>query len=57
MTDRYDTDHLDREEKRLMEGLDDVDTEALGRPSRQRQEELRQAAREHLRKGCGTRHS
>ena len=47
MTDRYGTDYRDREEKRLMEGLDQMDAEALGRPSRQRQEDLRRAAREH----------
>jgi len=48
MTERYDPQYVDEEEKELIEQLDDVDTEALERPSRQRQDELREAAREHL---------
>lgn len=48
MTDRYDPDHIDREERDLAEALDSVDAEALDRPSQKRQVELREAARDHL---------
>ncbi|NBB91016.1 MAG: antitoxin [Spirochaetes bacterium] len=48
MSERYDPEYVDEEEKELIEQLDDLDTGALERPSRQRQNELREAAREHL---------
>lgn len=48
MTERYDPQYVDEEEKELIEQLDDVDTEALERPSPHRQDQLREAAREHL---------
>ena len=48
MTERYDPQYVDEEEKELIEQLDDVDTEALERPSSHRQDQLREAAREHL---------
>lgn len=50
MTDRYDSDYIDREEKELYEELHSLDVDALERPSQQRQTELRETAREHLRK-------
>jgi predicted DNA binding CopG/RHH family protein len=50
MTDRYDSDYIDREEQELVEGLNSLDVDALEQPSQERQTELREAARKHLRK-------
>ena len=50
MTDRYDSDYIDREERELGAGLNGLDVDALDRPSQERQTELRETARKHLRK-------
>ncbi len=50
MSDRYDPDYVDREEKELMEDIDAMDDNDVQRPSGERQRELRQAARAHVNK-------
>jgi predicted DNA binding CopG/RHH family protein len=48
MSDRYDPPYVDDEEQDIMESLEDVDVDRTDRPSNERVQELRKAAREHL---------
>ena len=48
MSDRYDPPYVDDEEQDIMESLEDVDVDRTDRPSKERVQELRTAAREHL---------
>ena len=48
MSDRYDPPYVDDEEREIMESLDHLDIERIGRPSKERVHQLRQAAREHM---------
>lgn len=48
MSDRYDPPYVDDEEQDIMESLEGVDVDRTDRPSKERVQELRRAARRHL---------
>lgn len=50
MSDRYDSEYIDEEERQIAEDLEHVDTDRLSRPTREQQVEIRRTARNTLRK-------
>ena len=48
MSDRYDSPYIDDEEREFMESRDQAHVERLERPTEERVQQLRQAARDHM---------
>ena len=46
---KYDPEFLDNEEKEIIESLDSVEVDSLGKPSNERQRKLRKAAKDFTR--------
>jgi predicted DNA binding CopG/RHH family protein len=50
MNDQYDPPFIDDEERELIESLDEIEPQSLGKPDEEKMAKLRKAARSHLKR-------